>query len=410
MEKRQIRIGDVKVTEKVKNEILKLLDNNRLSESEYVRKFEQKFSEEIGAKYCIALNSGTSALIVALLCLKELCPKEILKNKKYVVTNALSFVSDPNTIKIAGFEPIFVDTDLNTFGMNYEYLINIIKKYKDEIFAILPVHLMGYKTPGIEILRKDSYTIPIIEDVCESLGTKYNNKFLGTFSDLSCYSFYVTHHISGGEMGCIVTDNPKIDFLARKIKCHGRICNCPYSVDRSKNCNHYYEAYKHGFTENDDIDTRYFHDIVGYNFKTTELNACIVNSQLENTSLDLLRIIREHIHFALKKELFDFSEFLKLPETIEGTSYFGFAIIIKENVPFTRKQFRSFLEENGIETRPIFMSLNKFPIFKSCISTDLKVSDMISKQGVYIGGHQYLTKEDIEYVGFIFQKFFKERK
>ena len=413
MEKRLIRIGDTRISEVCKHEIKEILDSNALSEGMWVSRLEKKFAEIMEVPYCILLNSGTSALIASLLACRYLDEKQFNRKTEselpYVITNALSFISDPNAIRIAGFEPIFVDTDLDTFGMDYDKLKDIGDRYKNQVFAYLPVHLMGYATPQTRNYSGIGYSDAfIIEDACEALGTKVDGQYVGSLGDVGCVSFYICHHIAAGEMGAIVTRNEEIYKLIQKIKAHGRICNCQYGVDRAKSCPHYIDAYQYGFSKEDDIDTRYFHDLVGYNFKTTEINACLAYDYIN--TIDDIRFFRQINFQSIRNWLKEFEEFFILPKVNLDTSYFGFPIIIKELAPFSRKEIRTFLESNGIETRPIFMSFNKFPQFKNCITTDLTNADMVSKYGFYIGCHQYLSKEDIEYIYLIFKQFHGKHK
>lgn len=161
----------------------------------YVEEFEKKFAKFLGVKYCVAVSSGTIADTIALAVLKNLYPK-----KKKVIVPRLTFIAQINSILYNGLKPVYEETS---------------PKIDKDTLCYFPVHLLGRPT----LIPK--LNIPIIEDACEALGSKLNNRFCGTVGDMGTFSFFVTHTFSTGEGGAIVTNNKKYSDLARILRTHG---------------------------------------------------------------------------------------------------------------------------------------------------------------------------------------------
>ncbi|MDD5238532.1 MAG: DegT/DnrJ/EryC1/StrS family aminotransferase, partial [Candidatus Omnitrophica bacterium] len=194
----RIRVGDFKLGKKEENIIKHVLDIGRLSEGVKVREFEEKWAEFIGTKYCVVVNSGTSALIAGLHALKYLFK---IKDKAKVITSPLTFIATVNAIVTSGLQPLFADVDRETFVIKPEDIERIARK-EDEAAIILPVHLMGYPADMARINEiAKRYNLLVMEDAAQAHGTFYKNKKLGTYSVLACFSFYIAHNVQAGEMG-----------------------------------------------------------------------------------------------------------------------------------------------------------------------------------------------------------------
>ena len=172
---RKVRIGDIQISNEEKDAVMKVLDSNWLSEGPLVKKFEQYWADYIGTKYCVAVNSGTSALIAGLESLKycEHYPKA--KDGVKVITSPLTFIATVNAIKLTNYQPVFVDVNLDDFSMNSEKLKEYLEKSDaDEHAVVLPVHLLGYPC-DMESINKiaKKYNLAVLEDSAEAHGTKF---------------------------------------------------------------------------------------------------------------------------------------------------------------------------------------------------------------------------------------------
>lgn len=397
----KIKVGDFQLGKKEKRSINEVLDIGRLSEGERVKEFENEWAHFIGARYCVAVNSGTSALIAGLHALKYLFK---IKDKAKVITSPLTFIATVNAIIASGFKPVFVDVDSETFVIRPEGIEEAIKKNKDAAI-ILPVHLMGYPADmeRINTLAK-RYGLAVMEDAAQAHGTLYQGKKLGTFSALSCFSFYIAHNVQAGEMGAVVTNNHDIYKLVKKIKAHGRMCDCAVCRRAEGKCPRI-NSYK----GKDDFDPRFYHDIFGFNFKTMEFQAALGLVQLRKVKSILER--RRFNVCCLNQGLAPLGEILQLPKYSDSVSYLAYPIVIKEPDIISRKTLRHKLECAGIETRPLFGCIPTqqpaYAYLKKKYEGKLPNAEYIGLNGFYIGCHQYLKKEDLDFVISSFHKILK---
>lgn len=398
----RIPVGDFRIDDDEKNAVYDVLNDGRISEWKKVKQFEKKFSEYIGTKYCLAVSSGTSALIVALLALliDERFPKA--KKGAKIITNPITYVSTVNAIILSGFEPVFVDIDKRTFKLNTEQIENVIAESPDDFSGIVPVHLMGYPNDMDKINKiAEKYSLFVLEDSAQAHGTNYGGKKVGTLGLLSCFSFYIAHNIQAGEMGCITTDDVKLYKLMKQLKSNGRLCSCEICT-RSKGICPGAEKY----SELGDYDPRFTFEYVSYNFKTTEFSAALAVSQVDKA--DMIFQHRQNNVKYLNNGLKKFENHFYLPIFDENVSYLAYPIILKENCEFDRKRIRNELEARGIENRPLFGCLpTQQPAFqhlKSRYQYILPVANYVGKNAFYIGCHQYLEKDDLDYVIEVFEK------
>lgn len=399
--KTRIRVGDFKIEDIEKRNLKEVIDSGMISEGKMVRKFEEAWAEFVGTRYCIVTSSGAGALIVGLTALKYF---KNLKPGTKIITSPLTYIATSNAISTVGFEPIYVDVDLKTFNITPE----TIKEHLDglentEGYAmILPVHLMGYPLRMDEINEiAEQYGLVTFEDAAQAHGTTYNGFRAGSMSLLSAFSFYIAHNIQVGEMGAINTDNREIAKLSKKIKAQGRMCDCLVCT-RSDNLCPKIDAYM----GEDDFDPRFYHDLIGYNFKTMEFQAALGLSQLEKVEW-IIRKRRENVRY-LNKALEKHGNILQLPEYSEEVSYLAYPIIIKKPSLISRKELRTKLREEGIETRPLFGCIpTQQPAYshlKKRYNKKLPNAEYLGLNGFYIGCHQYLTEDDLRYINKIFNK------
>lgn len=392
----RISVGEFRVDKAARNAISKVLDSGRISEGETVRKFEDDWAEYTGTKYAVALNSGTSALIAGLTALKRRRKGQKVREKTRIITTPISYIATTNAIVLSGFEPVFVDVDKDTFCITPENIRACLEKVDnpEEFSVVLPVHLMGYACDMDEInkIAKD-YGLLVFEDSAQAHGTMYKGKKVGSLSLLSDFSFYIAHNIQVGEMGTITTDDYEITRVVRRIKANGRMCDCPVCTRNTKGCPKIKSA-------RDDFDPRFTHDIVGYNFKAMEFQAALGLAQLKKID-SIIERRRENVKY-LNDHLRKFSSIIQLPKYDRDVSYMAYPLVIRNPKKVSRKKMRTGLEEKGVETRPLFGCIpTQQPAYshlKNEYEGTLPIAESVGSNGFYIGCHQYLTHEDLDYV------------
>jgi CDP-6-deoxy-D-xylo-4-hexulose-3-dehydrase len=254
----------------VSNLIEWLKTNPRLTKGDLTVEFEKKWSEWLGVKYSVFVNSGSSANLAGIY---SLILSERMRNKKIVVP-AVSWVTTVTPAIQLGLEPIMCDCDEDNLGLNIDHLKQIIKDENPS--AIILVHVLGIPNHLDEIISlcKEN-DILLIEDTCESIGSKYNDKKLGTFGDLSTFSFYFGHHMSTIEGGMVSTNDEDLYHILLSIRSHGWDRDLPQKKQvelREKyNINNFRSLY-----------TFYY---PGFNLRSTDLQAFIGLEQLKKLDM-----------------------------------------------------------------------------------------------------------------------------
>ncbi len=395
-----ITVGDFRIGAEEKEVINEVIKSGRISEGKYVKKFELEFAKKVGVKYCVALSSGTSALIAGLLSL--IYSGKIKKGSK-VITTPVTYIATSNAIMLCGLEPVYVDIDSKTFCITPENIEKLLKISDPEEYSlILPVHLMGYPCDMEEIVKiAQKYNLLVFEDAAQAHNTKIKGKNVGTFSIMADYSFYIAHNIQVGEMGAIVTDDKELAGLVRQIKANGRMCDCLECTRNQNKCPKE--------PVDDDNDPRFTHNIIGYNFKTMEFQAALGILQISKIE-EIIKKRRENVK-KLNEKLKNFENILQLPYYDENISYLAYPLVIKDTLKISRLKLRKELANNGIESRPLFGCIPTqqpaYSFLKDKYTGKLPVAENIGKNGFYIGCHQYLTENDIDYIGEIFKKILK---
>ena len=388
-----IRVGDLILGDEEKEAIRQILDSGRISEGPFVRQFEQEFARYVGTKECVVVNSGTSALVAGLLALKA---GSFLKDSR-VITTPLTYIATTNAIVLAGLEPVFVDVDPDTFCITPENIRARLEESRNpERFAlILPVHLMGYvcDMDGIDAIAKE-YDLVTFEDSAQAHGSLYRGRKTGSLSLLSDFSFYIAHNIQAGELGAVTTSDENIARLVRKIKANGRVCDCKVCLRSKGLCRH------PASSDEEDRDPRFTHDLVGYNFKAMEFQAAIALCQLRKADWILDR--RQENVRRLNDALAPLDDVLKLPTFSRDVSYLAYPLVIRDPASFPRGKIRAQLEAQGIETRPLFGSIPTqqpaYSAYQREYESRLPNADHLGRNGFYVGCHQFLTEEQLDYM------------
>jgi CDP-6-deoxy-D-xylo-4-hexulose-3-dehydrase len=396
-----VRVGEFRVDKPIREAVERVLKSERISEGKETRAFEESFASFIGTKHAVAVNSGTSALIAGLTAIKINSGDKNIQNKPKVVTAPLTYVATANAIVLAGMEPVFVDVDPDTFTITPENVKAVLEKDRSEkIGGVLPVHLMGYVC-DMDPLRSMAreHEAFLFEDSSQAHGSLYKGRRAGSMSDMSSFSFYIAHNIQAGELGAVLTNDMKLARLVRKIKANGRVCDCLVCTRDKGKCPRFREGSK-GW------DPRFFHDIIGYNFKTMEFPAAIANAQISRAD-DIAAKRRRNVK-TLNDLLSKHEDEFRLPQYSDGLSYLGYPIVIRDPKKINRERFQVALERNGVETRPLFGCIPihqpSFAHLKKKYQGKLPNAEYIGANGFYIGCHQYLSEKDLRAVSSAFDR------
>lgn len=376
-----------------------------LTAGEYADKLEERLAEFLGRKYCLLVNSGSSANLIAISALTS--PK--LGNRKLnpgdeVITTACGFPTTLNPILQNNLVPVFVDVDFGT----YDAKVDLIEKaISEKTKAIFLAHTLGnpFEIKKISEIAK-KHNLWLIEDNCDALGSRYNGKLTGTFGDISTSSFYPAHHITTGEGGAVFTDDFNLKKIIASFRDWGRDCWCGSGKDNT--CGHRFDQ-KFG-----DLplgyDHKYVYSHIGYNLKMTDLQAAIGLAQMEK--LDSFTEKRKENFLKLYKHLEKYSKYLLLPTATKESdpSWFCFTILVKEGSPFSRNEIVKYLEDRKIATRMLFGgNLLKQPAYKDIkcrIVGDLSNTDLVMNNLFMVGIYPGITGEMLDYMVNVFDEFF----
>ena len=369
--------------------------------------FENKLAKFLGVKLLMTVNSGSSANLVAFSCLTspKLKERAILQGDE-VITAAAGFPTTVNPIIQNGAIPVFIDSKMGNYNIDENKIENAITK---KTKAIMVAHTLGnpFELNTINALCK-KYNLWLIEDNCDSLGSKYDNKFTGTFGDIATLSFYPAHHITMGEGGAIFTNNMRLKRIAESFRDWGRDCYCEPGKDNT--CNK-----RFGWKLGDlpfGYDHKYTYSHMGYNLKITDMQAACGLAQLNKLEL-FINKRKENFNF-LYSLLKEFEDYFILPEATTNSepSWFGFPLTVRDCNLINRESLLKFLNEKKIGTRLLFAgNLTKQPYMKNIkykIADDLNVADKIMKNTFWIGVFPGLHKDHFQYIYEAFKVFLKK--
>jgi len=351
---------------------------------EKVAEFETDFSRYIGSKYCLMVNSGSSANLLMIAALFYTKNQEIrLKRGDEVIVPAISWSTTYYPLYQYGLKIKFVDVDLET--LNYD--LNSLKDAVNEnTRVVMAVNLLGNPN-DFKLIRSiiDPFNIVLIEDNCESLGAKFEGKFAGTFGLMGSFSSFFSHHISTMEGGLIVTDNLELYHILLSLRAHGWTRNLPSEnlVTGTKDSNSFVESFR--FV------------LPGYNVRPLELEGAIGVEQLKKlpSIIDNRRINGAKIQSALNNH-----PDILIQKEIGESSWFGFSLTIRPGSKLTRDLLLNKLNDLGFETRPIvtgnFAKNEVVKYFDYEIFGDLNNANHIDQNGLFIGNHHYPMDDAIE--------------
>ena len=384
----RVPIGGSFYDEKEVKAVLECYLKGWLSTQKKVVEFEKIFSDYIGINHAVAVNSGTSANILALNALMEAGD---LKREDEVIVPATTFITVASPVIQLGMVPVYVDVDANTLNIDPKEIEKAINPGKTK--AIMVVHTLGYPADMDEIMEiAAKYNLKVIEDCCEAHGAMFMGKKVGTFGDLATFSFYVAHNITTGEGGMVVTNSKVYYEIASELREFGRLKS--------------YQGERFGYSDTNlkDYDERYVFHRIGYNFRMADTPAAFGIEQVKK--LDILNEKRiQNAKFYIDNfddKLKSFFQILSLDDSVIFKVFYAFPIVVKAGGGISRKKIVSYLESKGIETRALFCSsLPDQPCFKSTPGRtvgQLPVSRWLRDNAFFIGCHPGLNENDLKYV------------
>lgn len=394
--------GKLLGVEEIQNMVQASLDA-WLTTGRFNEMFENKLADFLGVNFCLSVNSGSSANLVAFNTLTSpLLGKRAIQKGDEVIGVAAGFPTTVNPIIQFGAIPVFVDVDIDTHNINADLIEEAIT---EKTKAIMLAHALGNPF-NLEKIREicDKYNLWLIEDTCDALGAEYNGKKVGTFGDIGTLSFYPAHHITMGEGGAVFMNSRKLKKIAESFRDWGRDCFCAPGKSDTCGCRF---TQQHGDLPYG-YDHKYVYSHAGYNLKITDMQAACGLAQIGK--LDAFIKARRENYEYLKNGLKDLN-FIHIAKATPNSnpSWFGFPITVAEDSKISRNEIISYLEDNGIGTRLLFAgNLIKQPYFKNIVNYrvhgELKNTDSTMTNTFWIGVQPSLTKEMLDHIIKTFKK------
>lgn len=335
----------------------------------YITKFEKLFAEQINCKYAISTSNGTAALHLALVALN-------IGRGDEVIVPDLTFVATANAVTYTGAKPVLVDVESETWNIAAKKIVNkITRKTK----AIIVVHLYGHPA-DMDLINSiaKKYSLIVIEDAAEAQGALYKSKPVGQLGDIGCFSFYGNKIITTGEGGMISLNNKKLASRILFLKDH--------AMSQRR---------------------RYYHPIVGYNYRMTNLQAAVGLGQLEKIKLFIKKKRENAVTYG--SFLKDITDFILLPPEMPWAQsvYWMYSIVIKNpNRKNLRNKLMYYLKERGIDSRPFFVPLHLLPMYRQ--NDNFEVSSYIARNGINLPSSTLLKRDDICNICETIRKFFNK--
>ncbi|MBC7980411.1 MAG: DegT/DnrJ/EryC1/StrS family aminotransferase [Armatimonadetes bacterium] len=330
------------------------------SAGKYITAFEQRFAEFTGSKHAIACTNGTAALHLALMGMD-------LREGDEVIVPALTYIATANAVRYCGATPVFADCDPLTLTLCPD---SVEKNLTPRTKGIIPVHLYGHPV-DMDRLNQMALThgLWVVEDAAEAHGAKYRNRKVGSLADCATFSFYGNKIISTGEGGMITCDN---DLLAAKLRLYRGQGMDPYR--------------------------RYWHPVVGFNYRMTNIVAAIGLAQMERVETALAA--RQKVAHTYNRLLASASDQLQLPHVAEWAHhvFWMYTVILKGISEDRRDAIIQYMDHRGIETRPFFYPVNSMPPYLGQ-KGEVPVSASLAASGICLPTHERLTDEDQTWIG-----------
>ncbi len=371
----KVPFGTVSITEKAKKLIDVAIAEKWLTKGKYVKEFEERFAATFGVKYGIAVSSGTDADAIACAVLYDFGAKR----GDEIIIPALTFVATGNAVLQAGFKPVFVDVNRNTLNIDPDKIEAAITP---RTRAIMPVHLMGKPAAMDQIMAiAKKHKLYVIEDAAEAHGAEYNGKKIGAIGDMACFSLYAAHIVTTIEGGMIITNNEQMAKAAASLRNHG-------------------------------IDGKFRFERIGFSAKMNEIEAAVGLGNIEIFH-DILEKRRRNILYLIKH----FKQFEKYfiyvqEDAHEKLGPHAFSMIVRPGMKFTKDEFVTYLEKEGVDSRNLFYSIpTQTPsyAFMGHKLGDFPETEFCSDNGTHIGCHQDIEISQMDHVIDVVGKFLKSK-
>ena len=375
-----------------------------LTEGRFSEEFAGKIAEFLDVEHVLLTNSGSSANLLAFSALtSEKLGDKRLKAGDEVISVAAGFPATITPIIQYGLIPVFVDVHIPTYNIDSKQLKRAISPKTKCIFL---AHTLGnpFNLDVVMDLAK-KHNLWVIEDNCDAFGSRYRGKFTGTFGHLSTISFYPAHHITTGEGGAIVTNDPQLAKLVRSFRDWGRDCYCAGGENNTcgKRFSQVFGKLPLGY------DHKYVYSEIGYNLKMTDWQAAIGSAQIDKLPVFCeKRKANFNRHHAMWSK---YPQYFILPEATEHSdpAWFSFIVTLKDGTPFTRDQLTTYLNNHLIETRNLFAgNIIKQPAFMNQqfrIAGELTNTEKTMTDTFFVGTYPGLTEEMFAYIESILDKF-----
>jgi perosamine synthetase len=357
-----VPVNEPVITAEAKKYVAEAMESGWISSAgKYIAQFEEKFAAFLGVKHAVTTTSGTTALHLSLASIGIQAGDE-------VIVPDFTMIGSVDPILYLGAKPVFVDAEIETYNIDVR---QIEKKITAKTKAIMPVHIYGHSCdmdPILAIAKKHS--LLVIEDAAEAHGATYKGKMCGSMGTVSAFSFYGNKIITTGEGGMVVTDDDAIAAMARNLK-----------------------DLAHSPTK------RFWHERVGFNYRMTNLQAACGLGQLEHIEEFLAK--KRWMAAEYAKRLGDVPG-LRLPATKPWAEnvYWMYAVLLDNDFPLSKDEFRSRLKDKGVDTRDFFYSVAAQPLVRGVVPHNewFPVTETLAKHGLYLPSGLALTEGQIEYV------------
>lgn len=376
-----------------------------LSEGRFSEQFAEKIADFLDVENVLLTNSGSSANLLAFAALtSEKLGDKRLKQGDEVISVAIGFPSTITPIIQYGLIPVFVDVTFPTYNIDVEMMKSAITSRTRCIFI---AHTLGnpFDIDAVMKLAK-KHNLWVIEDNCDAFGSRYKGQYTGTFGHISTISFYPAHHITTGEGGAIITNDPLLAQLVRAFRDWGRDCYCAGGENNTcgKRFSQQFGDLPVGY------DHKYVYSEIGYNLKMTDLQAAIGSAQMDK--LPEFCIKRKENFYEWTRIFVKHPEYFILPKPTKDSdpAWFAYIVTLKDNCPFTRDEITRYLNEKLIETRNLFAgNIIRQPAFVNMnyrIAEHLENTDYIMNNTFFLGTYPGLTKDMFNYTESVLEEFF----
>lgn len=367
-----------------------------LTTGRFAKDFEKQFATFMEQKYCLLVNSGSSANLVAFSALTSpALGKDMVKPGDEVITVAAGFPTTVNPIVQNGCIPVFIDVEAETHQID----INLLEKaISPKTSAVMIAHTLGnpFNAKAVKEFC-DKHDLWLIEDCCDAVGARHHGKMVGTFGDIATVSFYPAHHMTMGEGGAVLMSEHRLKKIAESFRDWGRDCWCPTGKDNT--CNNRFGQQLGDLPEG--YDHKYIYSHVGYNLKVTDMQAAVGLSQLRK----LPQFIEKRNANAayLAKKLAHLTQYISLPKASQDSeaSWFGFPITINDP-RISRNNLVRFLETNKIGTRLLFAgNLLRQPLYGHVpkrVVGELTNTDKIMNDTFWTGVYPAIQEAHLDYI------------